>query len=169
MEVQCVPIQFAFTCAICLWLMNPHQYAFCRRRYKCHQCFICIWITCIRHWDFIRYQADFERSAVFISRTKKKIIYVQDFSEKSMWKSNRNSWQSLPPPSIPPTASLLSSFLSITSPFHQDWHSRIPDGSLKIVAPFNVCPLLSGKSVDISALNENWKHLKIYSTWTVSV
>lgn len=97
MEVQCVPIQFAFTCAICLWLMNPHQYAFCRRRYKCHQSFICIWITCIRHCDFIRYQADFERTAVFISRTTtKKIIYVQEFSEKSMWKSNRNSSQASP-------------------------------------------------------------------------
>lgn len=59
------------------------------------------------------------------------------------------------PPPIPPTAYPFASFLSITSPFHQDWHSKIPDGSLKIVAPFNVCPLLSGKSVDISALNEN--------------
>lgn len=102
MEVQCVPIQFAFICAICLWLMYPHQYAFCRRCYKCHQTFICILITCIRHWDFIRYQTDFERTAVFIFKTTKKNlkkiknpVYMQDFSEKSIWKSNRNSWQSL--------------------------------------------------------------------------
>lgn len=168
--MQCVPIQFAFICAICLWLMNPHQYAFCRRCYKCHQSFICIWITWIRHWDFIRYQADSERTAVFIfGKKRKKKSCMCKILVKSQYERATEIPDKASSPRIPPTASPLSSSLSITSPFHQDWHSRITDGSLKIVAPFNVCPLLSGKSVDISALNENWKHVKIYSTWTVSV
>ena len=120
MEVQCVPIQFAFTCAICLWLMNPHQYAFCRRRYKCHQSFICIWITCIRHWDTKQILRGQQFSSL---EQQKKIIYVQDFSEKLMWKSNRNSWQSLSPfnSTLPSQrAELLYLFFSIEIP-HCCW------------------------------------------------
>lgn len=103
----------------------------------------------------LRYQADFERSAVFISRTTKKKSFMCKILVKSQCERATEIPDKASPPPIPPTAYPFASFLSITSPFHQDWHSKIPDGSLKIVAPFNVCPLLSGKSVDISALNEN--------------